>query len=60
MSIQRALLFAASFLVGATSCGRTPASHSRVTGPAGSLHVDDGGKKKSDELPVVFLHGFAG
>lgn len=30
---------------------------SEVNGPAGMVHVDDGG---ADGIPVIFLHSFAG
>lgn len=39
------------------ACGDRSMSPSRVTGPAGALAVDDGGR---GELPVVLVHSLAG
>lgn len=54
---------AALVIAAATNCGKPAQDEDRapavdtVQGPAGSLHVDDGG---SGGLPVVFVHSFGG
>jgi pimeloyl-ACP methyl ester carboxylesterase len=40
-----------------TACGQRPMSPVRITGPAGALAIDDGGR---GGLPVVFVHSLAG
>ena len=50
-----AVLAAAALVV--SGCGDRPMSPARVSGPAGALVVDDGGR---GGLPVVFAHSLAG
>jgi pimeloyl-ACP methyl ester carboxylesterase len=66
LRLSRWLLVAAGVGAGAIAAKRAlgkaggagvPSSHASVPGPAGALHVDDGG---NGGLPVVFVHGFAG
>lgn len=37
-----------------------PAPVDQVTGPAGSLHVNDGGSGSGGGVPVVLVHGYGG
>jgi pimeloyl-ACP methyl ester carboxylesterase len=52
---MRKLVFALSFL--AASCAHVRSSDSFISGPAGRLHVSDGGSGAA--LPIVFVHGNA-
>jgi pimeloyl-ACP methyl ester carboxylesterase len=55
----------AAALLASSGCRDTPMSPARVSGPAGALVVDDGGRslprgERGDGLPVVFAHSLAG
>src|SRR5512145_1122428 len=63
MRLSRWLVLAASLGVGALAASRAldkgaaNATRRTIAGPAGTLHVDDGGE---GGLPVLFVHSFAG